>query len=274
MKILDDGLDELAARTYQGLPLRVLVTIGAAAVVSLLLPWRLCAAWLALQAVSEGTSVFFTRPQALGRTVGPAMRLGQLLNLMYGALLWMGLGAALWFLDVPGGPTCAVIIWLAVIFFGQNNAYQSTTGFVVGGAIPGPGHAGLRDRRPEPAPPAAGPVGRAAGPGALLRRPTASSAACRRAGGWRSAQREMAASEAQYRLLADNVTDVIAPDRRRRRAPLCLAVDRAGAGLSRPRSCWRRPTSPICIPTTARRCVEAVASLTRDGRRAHHASTA
>src|ERR1700722_231518 len=97
VKILDDGLDEMAARAYQGMPLRLVVTTCVAAVVTLLLPWRVCLAWLALVLLTEGISVFVTRPQAMGRKVGPAVRVAHLVNLVAGAMLWMVLGALLWF---------------------------------------------------------------------------------------------------------------------------------------------------------------------------------
>jgi PAS domain S-box-containing protein len=209
IKILDDGLDEMAARAYQGLPLRMVVTTCVAGVVTLLLPWRLCLAWLGLQVLSEGLSIFVTRPQALGRKVGPAVRIAHLADLVVGSMLWMGLGAALWFGNAPGGPICAVIIWVSVVFFGQNNAYQSTTGFVFGGAIPalamlvfviaGPNSHHL------PLIPIVGLL--------ILALSFVADGVMRSLGVRRSfeaAQRRTAASEAHYRLLADNVTDVIA----------------------------------------------------------------
>ena len=46
--LLDDGLDELAAKTYQGFPLRMSVTAMVAALASLELPWRVCVVFLVL----------------------------------------------------------------------------------------------------------------------------------------------------------------------------------------------------------------------------------
>jgi PAS domain S-box-containing protein len=217
-KILDDGLDEMAARAYQGLPLRLVVTTCVAAVVSLLLPWRLCLAWLGLQLLSEGLSIFVTRPQALGRKVGPAVRVAHLADLVVGSMLWMALGAALWFDDVPGGPVCAVIIWVSVVFFGQNNAYQSTTGFVVGGAIPALAMLIFVIAGPNPHHlPLVPLVGLLILALFFVADGVMRSLAIRHR--FEAAQKSMAASEAHYRLLADNVTDVIAltgPDRSRR----------------------------------------------------------
>ncbi|HZC15712.1 MAG TPA: ATP-binding protein [Caulobacteraceae bacterium] len=208
-KILDDGLDEMAARAYQGLPLRVLVTVGVAALVSLLLPWRLCLTWLGLALLAEGISIFVTRPQALGRKVGRLVRIVHLADLVAGSMLWIALGAALWSGDVPGGPVCAVIIWVSVVFFGQNNAYQSTTGFVVGGALPALAMLIFVFAAPNPQHLPMVPV-----VGLLILALFFVADGVLRSIGVRerfeAAQRGLATSEAHYRLLADNVTDVIA----------------------------------------------------------------
>ncbi len=218
VKILDDGLDEMAVRAYQGMPLRLVVTACVAAVITLLLPWRFCLAWLGLQLLSEGLSIFVTRPQALGRKVGPAVRVAHLANLVAGSMLWMGLGALLWFSDVPGGPICAVIIWVSVVFFGQNNAYQSATGFVVGGGVPGLAMLVFVIMAPNPHHlPLVPIVGLLILALSFVADGVMRSLGVRRS--FEEAQRRTAASEAHYRLLADNVTDVIAhtgPDGSRR----------------------------------------------------------
>jgi PAS domain S-box-containing protein len=208
-KILDDGLDEMAARAYQGMPLRLIVTTGVAVLMSLMLPWRLCLAWLGLSVFSEGLSIFVTRPQAKGRKVGPLVRALHLANMVFGAMLWMSLGAVLWFADVQGGPVCAVIIWVAVVFFGQNNAYQSTTGFVVGGGIPAVAMLIFVIAGPNPHHlPLVPLVGLLVLALFFVADGVMRSLAIRQR--FEAAQRSMAASEAHYRLLADNVTDVIA----------------------------------------------------------------
>ena len=209
VKILDDGLDEMAARAYQGLPLRMVVTTGVAAVVTLLLPWRLCLAWLTAQVLSEGFSIFATRAQAMGRKVGSGMRIAHLVNLIFGSMLWMALGAALWVDGVPGGPICAVILWVSVIFFAQNNAYQSTTGFVVGGGFPALAMLVFLIAGPNPYHlPLIPIVGLLILALSFVADGVMRSLSVRRS--LEAAQRSMAASEAHYRLLADNVTDVIA----------------------------------------------------------------
>jgi PAS domain S-box-containing protein len=168
--------------------------------------------------LSEGLSIFVTRPQALSRKVGSAVRIAHLADLVVGSMLWMGLGAALWIDKAPGGPICAMIIWVAVVFFAQNNAYQSTTGFVVGGAFPALAMLVFVIAGPNPFHLPLIPI-----VGLLILALSFVADGVMRSLGVRrdfeAAQRRTAASEAHYRLLADNVTDVIAltaPDRSRR----------------------------------------------------------
>src|SRR3954471_15301523 len=96
MAILDDGLDEMDARAYQGLPLRMVATVGVAGMASLMAPWPLCLGWLGAQAFSEGLSVIATRPQAQGRKVGPGRRIAHLATVVSGCALWTLLGGLLW----------------------------------------------------------------------------------------------------------------------------------------------------------------------------------
>jgi len=208
VRILDDGLDEMAARAHQGLPLRAAITAGAAGLVSLMLPWRLCLAWLAVQLTSETISVFVSRPQYLGRRVSLAVRAAHLSTVASGSFIWVALGALLWVSGTPEGAVSAVILWLSVVFFAQNNAYQSPTGFVVGGALPGAGMLVFVIAGPNPLHlplvPVVGLMVLAlsfAGDGVVR-----TLAARHR---FDEARRKLAASEAQYRVLADNITDVI-----------------------------------------------------------------
>ena len=207
-KFLDDGLDEMAARAFQGLPLRLVVTAGAAGVVSMMLPWRAGLAFVAAQFLSEGASWFVSRPQYLGRKAGPRLRLAHLATVASGCCIWMALGGALWASGRPEGAVSGVILWLSVIFFAQNNAYQSPTGFVVGGVLPalvmlvflviGPNPLHL------PLIPVVGLFCLAlsfAGDGVMR------TLATRRR--FDATQEKLRQSETQYRVLADHSTDVI-----------------------------------------------------------------
>jgi PAS domain S-box-containing protein len=69
--------------------------------------------------------------------VGWRTRLWHAVGLVLATLAWVALGAMAWSSGSVEGALCAVIIWLAVIFFAQTNAYQSSLGFVLGGVAPG-----------------------------------------------------------------------------------------------------------------------------------------
>jgi PAS domain S-box-containing protein len=206
--ILDDGLDELAVSAHAGFAARMAVTPVAAVIFAGVLPWQICLGWLITIVAMESDAWFATRRQYLGQTVGWRTRLWHVSGLCVTSLAWIGIGALAWASGRPEGALCAVVVWLAVIFFAQTNAYQSSTGFVVGGVfpaaaalatvlfVPGPPHLQLA--------PLIGILLLAfafAGDGVsrMLK-------ARRRLG---EAQAQIRQSEALYRVLADNVKDVI-----------------------------------------------------------------
>ena len=207
--LLDDGLDELAAKTYEGLPLRMAVTAAVAALMTTLLPWQACAAFLAFQTGSEGLCALASRRQYMGFKAGPALRLAQLSTVLAGAVSWMALGGLLWVTGTAAGAVCATALWLSVIYFAQTNAYQSPIGFVVGGVLPGAGMLGWVLLGPNPLNlpmlPVLGLLLLAFGfaSDGVMR-----TLAVRRK--FEEAQEKLRTSEAQYRVLADNITDVIA----------------------------------------------------------------
>jgi PAS domain S-box-containing protein len=137
--ILDDGLDELAVSAHAGFWPRAAVTVAAAAAFAGVLPWRVCLVWACITLALEIEAWFATRRQFLGQAVGWRIRLWHVSGLAAGSLAWIALGGLGWASGRPEGALCAVVIWLAVILFAQTNAYQSSTGFVVGGVIPAAG---------------------------------------------------------------------------------------------------------------------------------------
>ena len=207
--LLDDGLDELAAKTYQGFPLRMAVTAAVAALMTTLLSWQVCAAFLAFQTVSESLCALASRRQHLGFKASPALRLAQLSTVLAGCISWMTLGALLWMSGAPSGAVCATALWLSVIYFAQTHAYQSALGFVVGGALPGAGMLAWVLLGPNPLdlplPPVVGLL--------LLALAFATDGVMRTLAIRRKfddAQERLRTSETQYKVLADNITDVIA----------------------------------------------------------------
>src|SRR5258706_4082665 len=75
IRLLDDGLDELAAHSHQGFLTRILVTLGAGLLCLFMLPASVVRAWMLVIAVLEAWSWFATRAQHQGVAVGPLTRL-------------------------------------------------------------------------------------------------------------------------------------------------------------------------------------------------------
>ncbi len=208
-RFLDDGLDELAARSHQGFALRIPITLGVAGLATTMLAWQTCLAWVCAQMVTEIISWFASRRQHLGRVAGTRLRLAHLSTLAAGCVSWMVLGGLFWASGAAEGAVCAVILWLSVIFFAQNNAYQSPTGFVIGGAVPGLGMLVWVMVGPNPLHLPMTPVfGLFVLALVFAADGVFRTLAVRRE--FEEAQSRLAASEARYRVLADTITDIIA----------------------------------------------------------------
>jgi PAS domain S-box-containing protein len=206
--ILDEGLDELAVSAHAGFPARMVVTLAAAAAFSGVLPWRVCALWACVTIALEIGAWWATRRQFLGQPVGWRTRLWHVSGLAGGSLSWIALGGLGWASGRPEGALCAVVIWLAVIFFAQTNAYQSKTGFVVGGVIPAAAALSIVLLAPH-APNLRLPAFLGVLVLAFIFAGDGVSRMLKARGRLDEAQVKMRRSEALYRVLADNIKDVI-----------------------------------------------------------------
>ena len=207
-RFLDEGLDELAVATHAGLLPRLAVNVGTAWVFSLIIPWRVCAIWLAVTLALEAQAWFATWPQACGKPVGWKRRLWHALSLAVSAVAWVTLGAIGWIWGGVDGALCATVLWLSVIFFSQTNAYQTPLGFVLGGVVPGVAMLGVVLVAPH-------------APGlqmtpfvtllalALVFAGQGAARMLRARQELTRTQADQRRSEKLYRMLADNVTDVI-----------------------------------------------------------------
>ncbi|MFI4973012.1 MAG: ATP-binding protein [Caulobacterales bacterium] len=207
--ILDEGLDELAVSAHAGFWPRIGVTLAVAGVFAFMLPWRICLGWVCLTLALELQAWFATRNQFLRRPVGWRTRLWHVSGLAAANVAWFAIGAMLWLSGSMEGAVSAILVWLSVIFFAQTNAYQSPLGFVVGGALPSAAVLAVVLLGPNPLHLRMFPVAATlvlalsfAGEG------VARMLAARRR--LNETQAKMRQSEALYRVLADNVTDVIA----------------------------------------------------------------
>ena len=207
-KLLDEGLDELAVSTHAGLIPRLAVNVGTAWVFSLTIPWRVCAIWLAVTLALEAQAWFATWPQARGKPVGWKRRLWHAASLAVSAVAWVTLGAVGWSAGGVDGALCATVLWLSVIFFSQTNAYQTPLGFVLGGVVPAVAVLGVVLLAPHAPGLALAPF--------LTLLALAFVFAAQGAMRMLHARQELTRtqegqrrSEALYRMLADNVTDVI-----------------------------------------------------------------
>ncbi|WGM40817.1 ATP-binding protein [Caulobacter sp. NIBR1757] len=211
-QLLDEGLDELAVHSCQALPLRILVTLGVGAILGLVVAPPVAAAWTAATLAFEAWSWFATWPQFKARTrggrpTGLTQRANHFANLVAISGAWFLAGALFWTTHTTAGAICAVTVWLSLIGYGQAFSFQSPVGSLVSGGLPAAGMLIVALAAPIPTANMA-PVWMilaiAVGFGAAGFKQMMTS---RRS--FQEAQDRLAASEAGYRLLADNVTDVI-----------------------------------------------------------------
>ena len=135
--VLEDGLDELAATSHAGFLPRLGATLAVAVILCLVLPANICIGWGVVAGVSECSAWFGTRRQFRGLQISWKTRLWHVIGLAVSSTAWVYIGAVLWLTGSAEPALCGVVIWLAIIFFSQTNAYQSPVGFAISGALPG-----------------------------------------------------------------------------------------------------------------------------------------
>ncbi|THD58867.1 ATP-binding protein [Phenylobacterium sp.] len=206
--VLDRGLDEMAAGARAGFGPRAVATLGVGLVALAFLPWPICLAWALVVSGLDLTSFICTRDQFLGRPVTQAVRLQHVACLVGGVLGWVSLGVLFWRTGSAAGAVCAVVIWLAVMGFAQVHAYQSRAGYLLSGIFPAAAMLVTPLVSPNRALPDGLPVWlmMAVAVGFAVSGAHQTVSARRR---YEQALNDLRESEQSYRLLADNVTDVI-----------------------------------------------------------------
>ncbi len=208
LDVFDSGLDEMAAGARSGIGPRLIAIVGVGLISLNFLPWTVCAAWCALVGGVDIFSWFATGEQAAGGPVSRRARFTHVACLVGGVAGWVSLGVLFWRTGSAAGAVCGAVTWLAVMGFAQVNAYQSRAGYLLAGVIPAAAMLITPIASPSPAIAGVWPVW-------LMLLITAAFAvtgahqtlAARRR--FEQATQDLRESEQSYRLLADNVTDVI-----------------------------------------------------------------
>jgi PAS domain S-box-containing protein len=208
LSFFDSGLDEMAAGARATIGARVAATLCVGAIALAFLPLPVCLAWCAAVGGADILSWFVTRDQALGLPVSMGKRLQHVGCLVGGVTGWVTLGVLFWRTGTAGGAVCGVVTWMAVVGFAQVYAYQSRAGYLLAGVIPAAALILTPLLSPNPALGVVWPV--------WLMLVTTSAFAVSSARQtmvarrrYEQATQDLRDSEQSYRLLADNVTDVI-----------------------------------------------------------------
>ncbi len=213
-KLLDHRFDAFAAEAHENLAPRAAVALGAGAVALALLPWRLCAVWTVSILAFELWGWHASRRQYLRQPVALADKLGFLTYVVCLIAGWFYFGMAFWLTARTDGAVSATIIWVSIIGFAQTFGSRSPLAFSLCGVVPSIGVLALM---------LMGPVGGQMSSLAIMERlpvmgimalalgfavagARQTSAAGRRLEEVQDLLRE---SEADYRVLADNISDVI-----------------------------------------------------------------
>ena len=205
---LDSGLDEMAAGARATFGPRLVAVAGTSLIALAFLPWPVCAAWVALVGGLDVFSWFATRDQFLGRPVSLAARLTHVGCLVGGVLGWVLLGVLFWRTGSAAGALCGVVTWLSVMGFAQVYAYQSRAGYLLAGVFPAAAMIVVPLVSPSAAIHGVLPVWLML----LISVAFAVSGARQTMAArhrYEQATKDLRDSEQSYRLLADNVIDVI-----------------------------------------------------------------
>jgi PAS domain S-box-containing protein len=208
LRLLDHRFDAFAGETHENLAPRAAVALGAGGVALWLLPWRFCAVWTVSTLAFELWGWFAGRRQYVGRSVTLGDRFGFLAYLVSLIGSWFYLGMAFWLTGRVEGAVCAAIIWVSVIGFAQTFGSRAPLGFALCGVAPAAGVLALMLVGP-----AAPGVARAPMMSIMALAIGFAVAGARQtfAAGRRleDTQGRLRDSEADYRVLADNIADVI-----------------------------------------------------------------
>ena len=202
--LLTSSLDEAAALIYGSRFGRIGATVGAGLLSLMLAPWTECATWTAFALSLDLWSGFVTGPQHRGRAVGRLTRLGFVVNfgLMY--LSWLGLGVLLWSQGSLASQLCGALVGATMVTLLLLLIYQTMFVYLIAGAAPPlivlillatHGHLASISFLPTAL--------------CLVLILVFAAGRARQFPSAIAAERRLRASEAQYRIIADTISDVI-----------------------------------------------------------------
>ena len=208
LRLFDQGLDEMAAGARASFWPRLAATLGVAAIALALLPRPVCLVWAIFVGGLDLISWFITRDQFLGRPIDWSARLKHVGCLVGGVIGWVTLGVLFWRTGTAVGAICGVATWLSVMSFAQVYAYQSRAGYLLAGVIPAAAMLITPLVSPSPAVTHSLPAWLFLAVGVAFSISGAQQTMAARSR-YEKATQALRDSEQSYRLLADNVTDVI-----------------------------------------------------------------
>ncbi|MEO8114763.1 MAG: PAS domain S-box protein, partial [Phenylobacterium sp.] len=183
---------------------RVAAMLAMGLLALLMLPWKTCAAWIGAGLALEGWGWFATRAQHRKQPVGRRARTNFVANFSLVEMFWLSIAVMLWRTGTLEGHATATVLLVVVGTLALLLIYQTPLAFLLAGAAPAIAAMALVAVDAHSDPIHLAPILLGLGFSLLfaigLARKTPSSLA---------SERSLAASEAQYRIMADSISDVI-----------------------------------------------------------------
>jgi len=132
-------LDEAAPDVRQVAAIRLLLTLGGAAVTAMILPAPVCAGWAAVGALLEAWAWFATRPPTPARPASSRSRANFLVNFIAVNLWWLCLAALIWRTGAAEAQAAAMVVVATITAVTVLLFYNAPWVFLAAGAAPAMG---------------------------------------------------------------------------------------------------------------------------------------
>ncbi|MCI3133651.1 hybrid sensor histidine kinase/response regulator [Phenylobacterium aquaticum] len=198
-------LDEAALLVHRVTGSKLLLDVAAGGLSLMLLPARLVGLWFAIGLAIEAWLWVSAREQARGRKVGALRRASFVASFTANNLWWLAIGVLFWNSGTLEGQATALVVALSVVALAACLVYSSPVVFMVAGAAPAVGAMAMISLRDGHSLLQLAPIWAASCLSLIFAFSRAKETPSAQA-----AQRQLKESLDQYRMLADNVTDVIA----------------------------------------------------------------